>query len=169
MQETNKPKTHAAINDPVFHNIVKSVLHYYKYESIDICSKIPKLSKSNLFSKGIWHLDLSQEEYMNEQYRRHDVVWLFSALGINYNYLITHEVKTRNEYDIDEIISKYYLGSQSQIWVWGWHTSNLKSPPKTPKGIVLLKRGVVKQLDIEYLLPIIIPKISFIYNRLMEG
>ena len=159
-------RAHRVISDPVLHDVIKAVLHYYPQECFEICSDIPILKKSNLFTKGFWSFDKSMEEFLNERYRQHDVLWIFCSTEYNYDYQITHEVKT-GRYDIEEVSKKYYLGSQSQIWIWAWQSVNKDTTPQNPKEI--LRNGRIKLLDLEYLLPVIIPKVSEIYNRLLEG
>lgn len=155
----NKP-----IHNPLFHDLIKSLLDHYWKHAYEICKNTPQLKKSKLFrSDAYWKLCSKQQEYPFDWGTRADVVWFFAPdcdttttpHPPEPRYCVIHEVKT-GTYDIDDIFRKYYNGSHSQIWIWGWNELNKESfPNKNGHAFKLYKRGHIKKSDIEYLLPLL--------------
>lgn len=155
------------ISHPVYHDVVKSILHHNAREVLEVCRKIPALSNSNLFTKGRWEFkSADQERLAVTTYRsrsKYDAIWeLNSKENPAFYYYVIHEVKT-GAYDINEVFEKYYSWQSSQIWVWAWHHEHKFSQTTNPK----IKRAV-RQVDLEYLTPMVRNYLRMFLTRIEE-
>ena len=161
------------ISDPIFHDVVKAMIHYHRDTVLEACKEIPALKRSRLLTKApFWTLHSSDEEFLAATKFRNrsriDVVWFFTSPSVPHQYRIIHEIKT-GRYDIDEIFHKYHSGMETQIWIWGWHEFNAVAQPSDPQCTSYVRRGIVKKLDIECLVPIIRPILSEFCEVLHAG
>lgn len=147
------------ISHPVFHDIIKAVIHYDREKVFEVCRGYPITKDSRIFRNSYWRFDTSDQEHLMQAQNRiltkADVVWFFSpsevVYPLNQQYIIIHEVKTGN-YNTTEIFEKYYAWNNSQIWIWGWPKYHQENPPR----ILKLKRSV-RQCDISLLKPLYQP------------
>lgn len=143
------------ISNPIFHDIIKSIIHFDCDEVYKICKNIKGLKDSRIFTNTFWEFDKSDQEYLVETTRmgisKADVIWSFKskekAYPPNPHYRIVHEVKT-GEYDVAKVYGKAYTWSNSQVWIWGWQVHHDRNIP-----FGLLAKNV-KQIDINILKPL---------------
>ena len=171
------------ISHPLIHDLFKSTLTYHYFKVI---GKIYHPVNSSIFTNDKqWLLSrVQQERYIKSQKEYNkpyvygggylDCVWEFDqiheTLGLRKNlYRIFHEVKS-GMFDPNDIFekysSKYYkkhfkvFGSNSQFWIWAWehHINNVVLTNED--AIKLYKRGVLKFIPLEYILPIVIDELN---------
>ena len=114
----------------LLHDIIKSCIHVYPKDIIDICKTIPSIKNSNLINECNFKFVESRQEATNTKLRQVDVVWGYSDTKQN-KFFIVHEVKT-GFYDVREIHKKYHSGMNVQEYVWVLH-STLQTPPTSMK------------------------------------
>lgn len=158
----------------MFHDIVKALIHYKWKDVFEVCRTIPSLKTSSIIKNKYWVFDSPDQEYLTHTSFRAlskiDAIWFFKATDNPHpqgKYRIIHEIKT-GRYDIDEIFEKYYSGMGTQIWVWGWKEQNAAAIPTDPKCTAKIAQGMMKKIDIEYLVPLICPYLKEFY-RLLDG
>lgn len=164
------------ISNPIFHDTLKSLIDHYYVDVFNVCKTIPVLKNSKIFKpNAFWKLNEKRQEHiLHPKFRylsKADAVWFFTPsrqptatdyqLNIDVPYHIIHEVKTGG-YNIDEVFHKYYMGLDSQIWIWGWNKINVDTfPENNTKAFRRYKQGFIKKLDIEFLLPLLQNKFPY--------
>jgi len=114
----------------LLHDIIKSCIHIYPKDIIDICKTIPSIKNSSLLNERNFKFVESRQEATNTKLRQVDVVWKYCDDKQN-KFFIVHEVKT-GFYDVREIHKKYHSGMNVQEYVWALHPS-LHPPPNSMK------------------------------------
>jgi hypothetical protein len=175
-------------SDDFFHDIIKSLLHRRYQEIFEICKTIP-ITKNSTLIKGSksWAFQKPDQEVLTSSkfrnYAKMDDIWYFgySDERIKYfvenssyeiqnilsrKYLIIHEIKS-GFYTLEDVYGKYYSGMDTQIWIWAWEKYHkMALSMAKPEPLKKVKHGAIKQINIEYIIPMCIDELERTLNKL---